>query len=209
MYRRRYYQKELGYLHGSIKVRAWTSPVCERRRMESTYEEFLRQPCRDLYTQLQQGILAHGRVELESLSRLIALYESAQYDKAAHLQDEISATWLLSPSFHLWSARIAAALNDVEGVELEQFQFDACLTGLLATGDGTLESPYLVTYTSDVRDVVAARQQRLVAQHLVKRPQGCFDLVTCDDNNELWFARRDLDLAEASLVRPANPIGAG
>ncbi len=177
--------------------------------MESTYEEFLRQPSRKLYTRLQQRILTLGRVKLESLPRLIDLHESGQYDKAAQSQDEMSATWLLSPSFHLWSARIAAALDDAEGVELEQFQFDACVTGLLATGDGTLESPYLVTYTSDVRDIVAAKQQRLVAQHLVRRPQGCFDLVTCDDNSELWFTRRDLDLAQASLVRPANPIGAG
>jgi hypothetical protein len=177
--------------------------------MESTYEEFLRQPSRKSYVQLQQRILARGRVKQESLSRLIDLCESGQYDDAAQLQDEMSMTWLLSPSFHLWSARIAAALDDAEGVELEQFQFDACVTGLLATGNGTRESPYLVTYTSDVRDVVAVRNQRLVAQHLVRQPQGCFDLVACDDNSELWFARRDLDLAEASLVRPADPIGAG
>ena len=177
--------------------------------MESTYEDFLQRPSRKLYTQLQQWILARGRVKQQSLSRLIDLYESGQYDAAAQLQDEMSATWLLSPSFHLWSARIAAALDDAEGVELEQFQFDACVTGLLATGDGTRQSPYLVAYTSDVRDIVAARHQRLVTQHLVRRPQGCFDVVTCDDSSELWFARRDLDLAQASLVRPANPIGAG
>lgn len=177
--------------------------------MESTYEEFLRQPTRESYAQVQQRILACGPVKMESLWRLIDLYKSGQYDKAAQLQDEMSAIWLLSPSFHLWSARIAAALADAEGVELEQFQFDACVTGLLATGAGTSESPYRVTYTSDVGDIVAARDQRLVAQHLVRRPQGCFDLVTCDDSSELWFARRDLDLAETLLVRPANPIGAG
>ncbi len=171
--------------------------------MESTYAEFLRQPTREQYVHLQQWIFACGCIEIESLSRLIGLYESGQFDQAAQLQEEICDTWLLSPSFHLHSARIAAALDDAEGVELEQFQFDACLTGLLATGDGTQKSPYLVTYTSDVRDIVAARGRRLVTQHLVRRPRGFFDLVTCDDESELWFARPDLDLVDQPHLQPA------
>ena len=91
---------------------------------------------------------------------------------------------------------------DEEGVELEQFQFDACLSGLLASGDGSKDTPYRVTYTSDVGDLLSALGKTSLAQHLVQRPDGCFDLVSCADGVELWFARPELDAVHDAAVTP-------
>ena len=167
--------------------------------MESAYSDFLEQPTLERYLHVQQMALAKG-VRQDALHLLIALIRSKAYADAAVLQDEMGATWLLSPSFHLWSARLAESMGDEEAIELAEFQFHACLTGLFATGDGSRQSPYRITYTSDVADLLTALGKKALAQHLVRRVDGCCDLVSCTDGSELLFARPDLDDAHEAAV---------
>ena len=167
--------------------------------MESAYSDFLERPTRERYIHVQQMALARG-VQEDALHRLIQLIRSKAYDDAILLQDEMGPAWLLSPSFHLWSARLAESVGDEEAMELEQFQFHTCMTGLFATGDGSRRSPFRITYTSDVTDLLTTLGKESVAQHLIRHPDGCCDLVSCSDGTEVFFARPHLDAAHDTAV---------
>jgi hypothetical protein len=62
----------------------------------------------------------------------------------------------------------------------------------LSTGDGTVDRPYLVTYVSDESDLLMATGRRGRQQRLVEGDVGCYDVVTCDDGQEVWFDVSDV-----------------
>jgi hypothetical protein len=64
----------------------------------------------------------------------------------------------------------------------------ACLRGLLATGDGTRKSPFLVTYLTDEADVMRALDQTDIrCQQLVETGSKRCDVITCHDGSDIWF----------------------
>ena len=156
--------------------------------MEKEYSNFLEIPSRENYLRIQKIVLANG-LQLEALHTLIEKIKSQRFDAAVKLQDEMGATWLLSPSFHFWSAQLADHIGDADAVELERFQFQACIAGLSSTGAGTAESPFQVTYTSDVRDLLDFLGAQAKAQRLVNCPVGVCDVVESTDGRKWFFAR--------------------
>ena len=62
-----------------------------------------------------------------------------------------------------------------------------CCEGILATGDGTKEKPYLVTRTSDEYDILQYLDKQFGGQALVSDGDRNFDVMTCSDGTELWF----------------------
>lgn len=174
--------------------------------MENEYSKFLEQPTRESYLRVRKLVLANA-INHDALRNLIELIKSQQYDAAIDLQDEMGATWLLSPSFHLWSAKLAECVGDADAKELENFQSHACISGLLATGDGSCESPFSVTYTSDARDLLEFFGTDSIAQRTIQKPNGVFDLITAADGRQWYFARAELtkaQRAQQSLLRNAT-----
>ncbi len=125
------------------------------------------------------------------------------------MQDEMGPTWLLSPCFHFWSARLSEMVGDVDGAELEHFEFQACLTGLMATGDGGHDSPFRVTYTSDVQDILISLGFDSVVQRVIQHPNGIVDAVRCRHGKELYFARPELTAIHQKTFRQPSVAGGG
>ena len=93
----------------------------------------------------------------------------------------------LSPAVHALALESARKAGDEEDAELEAFLLEVCLAGILATGDGSAESPYLVACTADERHVCHALGLEPGPQALVNDSGRTLDVVQCLDGTDVWF----------------------
>lgn len=99
---------------------------------------------------------------------------------------------LLSPRVHRLLAIIAIKLEDREQAEMEVWMSHACCQGILGTGDGTPAEPYLVLRIEDEYDVLEYLEKQMTMQRLMENDGRHFDIITCDDESEIWFDVTDL-----------------
>lgn len=128
-----------------------------------------------------QAPTAHDLRELASLSA------AGEYEKVLDRVSQMLPEWSLSPRVHFYAANAADHLGETETAEIERFVFQACLEGLLATGNGTMQAPYQITYLSDEYDVLTALGLEPRTQALVDRRGLLCDVVQCTDDEEVWF----------------------
>ena len=94
---------------------------------------------------------------------------------------------LLSPRAHLCAAMIAESEGDEERRRMEGAVAYACVQGILSTGDGTKQRPYVVTRTSDEYDVLQFLGKELESQSLLEEEDRHYDQLRCKDGSEMWF----------------------
>jgi hypothetical protein len=162
--------------------------------MQDELQTFLETPTARTYRQVREALLeevaATCSAETLSASVLVELTELAaadQFQAVLERIDELQPAWALSPRVHYLAAVAADELGDAESAELERFVFQSCLDGILATGEGTPQSPYLITYPSDVYDVLLALGVEARSQKLVEQRGLLCEGVRCTDDEEVWF----------------------
>ncbi|MEZ6104095.1 MAG: hypothetical protein R3E01_34575 [Pirellulaceae bacterium] len=163
--------------------------------MHKAYESFLINPTADGYLRLRKKIVANRSLSRhwEELAQVARLMRRGAFDDVLAAGEAMFPAWMLSPRWHYYMGLAALRLHDGESAEIERFELQSCLVGLLATGDGTPESPYLATYLSDAQDV--ARALRLTPKDIQTIALGpehpddarYFDVVTCSRGRELYF----------------------
>ncbi len=159
------------------------------RDMQAALQSFLEAPTAGNYRRVREVL--HD--ELSSSPAAAELAEIAAHsnagDHASVLErmDDLMPAWSLSPRLHFYAALAAERLGDVETAELERFVFQACLEGMLATGEGTAESPYSITYLSDEYDLLTALGLEPRSQTMLDRAGLLCDVVKCLDGEEIWF----------------------
>lgn len=121
------------------------------------------------------------------VARVGALIESKQWGAAQQWLARLMPAAALSPRIHFLSALVAEALGQTTDVELSRFMFQACLQGVLATGDGSPARPYQITYTTDEYDILEARKLRLSRQVVREKENARYDVFVCASGAELWF----------------------
>ena len=94
---------------------------------------------------------------------------------------------LLSPRVHMLASITAKRLGDLKAASMEQMFYARCIEAMLATGDGTEASPYLVTRTSDEYDLLFHLDKKLQTQSLVHEDDRSFDVMQCEDGTEIYF----------------------
>jgi hypothetical protein len=157
--------------------------------MLRSYEQFLESPTRRLFLRLRQQLLRQraAPIRLEPLVELSAQIREGKLRRAVELADGMSETWLLSPRFHYLRGVAADGLQDTETAELARFEMSACLDGLLATGTGARRQPYIVTYFSDVFDVLTILGTACIQRGGCLNASTPIDVVACDDGIERYF----------------------
>jgi hypothetical protein len=63
----------------------------------------------------------------------------------------------------------------------------ACTEGILGTGDGTADHPYLVVRVSDEYDILRHLKKRSTSQGLRRKDDKSCDVMTCADGSQIWF----------------------
>jgi hypothetical protein len=156
--------------------------------MRDHYQAFLERPTAAKYRRLRSAILSSPvKPDPLALHELERLCRQRQLDKARLRLAAMLPAWALSPRYHLLAAKVAERSGDAEDAELERFAAAACLEGLLETGDGSRRFPYLLSYASDVQDVLQFQRRRAVKQALHEHRGRRYDVVECADGGCCWF----------------------
>jgi len=168
--------------------------------MKEQFIRFMGSPSCETYLAVREALLALPDYkpysdELNSIARLL------EAGSVAFVQEKISESFpnlLLSPRAHLYLGLAAEKLNDEHSAGMERFIAATCVEGILATGDGSKEQPYLVCRSTDEYDVLQYLGKEFRGQSLVDDGDRQFDVMQSDDGSEIWF---DITAAYKTLER--------
>jgi len=150
---------------------------------------FLQSPSRDTYLAVRGALISspdyepYSRDILDVADRI----EEERFIDADELLRASMPNLLLSPRAHLYGAMIAEQAGDEERRRMEGAVAYACVQGILATGDGTKQHPYVVTRTSDEYDVMQFLEKEIEGQSLHEEGGRHYDLLRSKDGSEMWF----------------------
>lgn len=112
--------------------------------------------------------------------------------------------WLkLSPRVHEVSALAAEQAGDANDAEIERFLFTVCVQGILASGDGSVDHPYLAVQLEDESVVLALLGRDPFSQALVSVGNRLLDVILCRDGREVCFDVTHALPAVPNTVQPA------
>lgn len=158
--------------------------------MKEQFANFIESPNRQSYLALRETIVnsddyqPYSADAFESAERL---YEQQELDQAREVLIAAMPNLLLSPRAHLMLSFLYSKQGDERSSQMELMLASACIDGILATGDGSAQSPYLVTRISDEYDVLDHFDKQLASQALRQSDDQHLDVIRCTDGSEIWF----------------------
>jgi hypothetical protein len=157
--------------------------------MRDLFLKFIQSPSRDTYLAIHEAVSSSDQYspysdEMDSIHELL---DQGRYEDARSRISESMPNLLLSPRAHLFLALIAEKTGDEKGSQMEKFIAASCAEGIMATGDGSLDRPYIVLRTSDEHDIVDYCGKQFAGQALIDKDTRHFDRISCADGSELWF----------------------
>ncbi len=134
------------------------------------------------------------------------LLESGEFEEAKNHLISMMPSYFLNPGIHKYTAYALQKLGAETSARFEYSLAALFLRGILSTGDGSKERPYLVLYIEDEYDVLGDMKKKLRKQALVKIEGRYCDCLDCEDGSQIWFdittpfaheaARRGITLSE-------------
>jgi hypothetical protein len=157
--------------------------------VKEEFFRFLHTPCCATFVAVLACVASSEKYNplSDELERANEFLDAGKLDEARSLLRESMPNLLLSPGAHSMLAYIAEQVGDDQTAEMEGKLAATCAEGVLATGDGSNESPYLVLRISDEHDVIAYLGKEFESQSLVEDGERHLDRVRCTDGSELWF----------------------
>jgi len=176
--------------------------------MRDLFLKFAENPDRKSFLAVRQEVLAakEYQPDSEELDRADELIDEGKWAEARVCLQEALPNLLLSPQAHLLMAAIAEELGDSGEEQLEDFLASTCAEGILSTGDGTKDKPYLVLRATDEYDLIEYLEKEPIDEEEVEDGERSLDRVKCNDGSELWF---DVTEAKARLAQPRDAEEAG
>lgn len=157
--------------------------------MNNAFLAYLEKPKLDSFLAVRKQVLEHPSYapyseELEELSELV---DAEDYEGVLLRLPSVLPNLMLSPRLHLMLAYTHRRLGDNESADMESAVARTCIEGILMTGRGTEEEPWLVLRTSDEYDVLMFIDQRVDEQELIEKNDRMLDRLTCESGKVLWF----------------------
>lgn len=122
--------------------------------------------------------------ELAEFDRLLELND---WETLEHRALEVVDNWLLTPFVHECLAITHSNQGDEGGAEFEMHLFVACAEGILTTGEGTPESPFLATRVDDSYGALLYRELEWTNERTVVRGARTFHVLAASDGRDYWF----------------------
>lgn len=168
--------------------------------MQKELESFFVQPSTTNYRDARNAVVRDPafRVDYADVLRLSSLLRAHRMAEAQIELDIMLPSWSLSPRIHQIGQRLAVHFGEREDAQLFHFMEQACLDGLCASGQGTLEKPFSTLYPTDALDVLRRLGETPVTQS-VQRGEQLLDVFCCQSGRDLAFT---VPFVAAAPLRP-------
>ena len=155
----------------------------------SKFHEFVENPSGALFLGILEELAAGPdyRPYARQIEQIHGFLDSEEYEKAFEACQLSGGTLLLSPEVHMLAGYAARKLGDEELFNMERAITAACIRGILDTGDGTKENPYVVPVTSDEYFILEILEKKFESQALLKDGDRHLDLMRTTEGDELYF----------------------
>jgi len=177
-----------------------TTPASADKPAVAPFDAFLEEPTPQNYLAARRALVTSPAYDpyAQGLSEAEELVNTRRWVDALKKISEVMPNFHLTPRIHYLASLAAEAQDDKAAVQRHTFAYERCLRGLLETGEGTEEKPYLVTRVEDEYDMLVHLEKEPAGQGLVSRNGKHFDVMRCTDGTEIWF---DVSDAFSSLQR--------
>ena len=159
--------------------------------MADLYRRFLTEPSADRFQEAFAAFALPAKSAIPSLLELDQAFSEGRFDTVRTLVQLWSRYFALSVHFHRLAALAALELGEVDDAELERFITDACLQGVLCSGNGSADRPYLIAHRADAQEVLSHLKLTTLRQSCVEN-QGelcdVFDVKVAKGEQEVWFS---------------------
>ncbi|WP_223601079.1 DUF4919 domain-containing protein [Chryseobacterium sp. GVT01B] len=159
-----------------------------------TYEkvfEFLTDPTKETFLKCRELVINDPEYDpySEDIENIQNLLNEGKFEEVIQY---VNVNILLSPRAHIYKYFAYKELGDEKGRSIEMTIAQIIFECLERTGDGTKESPYMITRISDERDLARHHLNKQdVSQNLVKDGDKIMDVLTLDDGTQLYFDIKD------------------
>ena len=168
--------------------------------MQELFFTFVSDPTPENYLAVRRAVVAHPDYDPygNGLRQLRDAYEAGEYARARDVFGATVPTLLLSGEAHFILALAHEKSGEDDLCKMEKFLAFRCVSGILASGDGSKGRPYLVTSTADEYDALNALSKQSTLQSLHREDDGRVLDRQQVDGGEVWF---DVTDAFAAMER--------
>jgi hypothetical protein len=151
---------------------------------------FLEKPTNNNFINVRNFVISHDTYAPydQEEQRIEMLYAQGEYEAVNQAMSALMPNWLLSPYIHLFWSIVANKLAQLNQAKTEIFIAQMCLKGILSTGEGSTDCPFLVTRILDEYDVLRKMEKTVLKKQSVIKKEGKYlDYILCDDGTEIVF----------------------
>lgn len=178
-------------------------------------QEFFEAPTAERFLELQQYAIEAADGYDFAASKLLALEAQLNTTSPSTLLEELKSLpeiFQICPRYHYVEARIRESLGEVKQMQDSIGKLRACLRAIVETGEGSQESPFVITFVSDQDDVVRSLGEQVRCTTFLQAKDHSCDVVTAHSGVEFWFdvtpivARRTLKSGAAEIAAVKTTI---
>lgn len=154
--------------------------------------EFLKDPTKESFLKSREIVINDPEYNpySDDTGNLLELLNEGKFEEVIRY---VNVNILLSPGAHIYKYFAYKELGDEKGMRMEMMIAQGIFEGLEKTGDGTRDSPYIVTRISDERDLVRHHfDKQDTGQRLFNDGDRIMDVLTLDDGTEMYFDIKDI-----------------
>lgn len=151
--------------------------------------DFVMSQDRDSYLEFREKVISSDSYQpySDELDTAVELCDQEKWEEARDLVQNAMGNLILSPRAHRMVGFLHHKLGDDQAAQFESMIAQCCLIGIQATGDGSVDDPFIVVRTSDEHDLIEHLGKQPQQQSLTHQGDRHLDVITCVDGTEYWF----------------------
>lgn len=157
--------------------------------MKDEFFQFLQRPVCETYLRVRAAVARseHYNPWSDELDRADQLLDAGEFAQAREVLQQSMRNLLLSPAAHSLLAFIAEQTNDKRNAEYEGRLAVTFAEGILTTGEGTEEFPYLILRPSDIQDVIDYLGLEIISRESTRHGERHYERIQCTGETTIWF----------------------
>ena len=135
-----------------------------------------------------------------NLKQMELLLQEQRFHEVLSIMDDDRVNLLLSPRAHYLTSVAMRHLEMLQESNAEQYAASMTAHGILDSGDGSFQKPYLITRISDEIDIANALKKKPARQTYIQDPDRTLDRVEYEDATELYFDNTPCSQSMAQFI---------